>query len=122
MYSIVQPLPNVNNSTPQFQTREPAPMQILSDVVTPYVPASALGPPGLQHYGYPGSSNAYQQQQSPPARAPLIQGYEGGIAMGGIPQQAPEIMEEEDFQAQGHGMEAAYITYQTPLKEIFQIP
>lgn len=40
--------------------------------------------------------------------------------MGGIPQVAPEIMEEEDFQAQGPGMEAAYTAYQTALKEIFQ--
>jgi hypothetical protein len=40
--------------------------------------------------------------------------------MGGIPQGPPEIIEEEDFQAQGPGMEAAYTTYQTALKEIFQ--
>lgn len=35
-------------------------------------------------------------------------------------QPAPEIMEEEDFQQQVPGMEAAYTAYQTALKEIFQ--
>ncbi len=37
-----------------------------------------------------------------------------------ISQSAPEMVEEEDFQAQGPGMEAAYTAYQTALKEIFQ--
>ena len=40
--------------------------------------------------------------------------------MGAMAQNAPEIMEEEDFQAQGPGMEAAYTAYQTALKQIFQ--
>tara|TARA_R110002060_G_scaffold29245_2_gene39499 strand:+ start:1054 stop:1296 length:243 start_codon:yes stop_codon:yes gene_type:complete len=40
--------------------------------------------------------------------------------MGAMTQNAPEIMEEEDFQAQGPGMEAAYTAYQTALKQIFQ--
>lgn len=40
--------------------------------------------------------------------------------MGGMQQAAPEMMEEEEFQAQGPGMEAAYAAYQTALKEIFQ--
>lgn len=42
------------------------------------------------------------------------------MSMGGILQSAPDMMEEEEFQAQGPGMEAAYTTYQTALKEIFQ--
>ena len=42
------------------------------------------------------------------------------MAMGGISQNAPGIMDEDDFQAQGPGMEAAYTAYQTALKEIFQ--
>lgn len=40
--------------------------------------------------------------------------------MGGMNQNAPDIMEDDDFQPQGPGMEAAYSTYQTALKEIFQ--
>lgn len=40
--------------------------------------------------------------------------------MGSIPPGPPDIMEEDDFQAQGPGMEAAYTAYQTALKEIFQ--
>jgi len=68
------------------------------------------------------SSNVYQQhQQSPADRTPLLQqGYASNMAMGGIPQGPPEMMEEEEFQEQGPGMEAAYTTYQTALKEIFQ--
>lgn len=40
--------------------------------------------------------------------------------MGGMNQNAPDMMEDDDFQPQGPGMEAAYSTYQTALKEIFQ--
>ena len=40
--------------------------------------------------------------------------------MDGMPQAAPEIMEEQEFETQGPGMEAAYTAYQTALKEIFQ--
>jgi hypothetical protein len=40
--------------------------------------------------------------------------------MGSIPPGPPDIMEEDDFQAHGPGMEAAYTAYQTALKEIFQ--
>lgn len=95
---------------------------MLSDVAAPYFPnepTSAPGPPGLQHHASSESSNVYQQ--SPADRAPLLQqGYSGGMAMGALPQSAPETMEEEEFQAQGPGMEAAYTAYQTALKEIFQ--
>lgn len=42
------------------------------------------------------------------------------MSMGGMPQPTPEMMEEEEFQAQVPGMEAAYTAYQTALKEIFQ--
>ncbi|KUJ20215.1 uncharacterized protein LY89DRAFT_579748 [Mollisia scopiformis] len=128
MYDVAQQAPqnNVYDSTPQFQTRQPAGMQMLSDVAAPYFPnesTSAPGPPGLQHHTSSGSSNVYQQhQQSPADRGPLLQqGYSGNaMAMGAMPQPAPEIMEEDDYQAQGPGMEAAYTAYQTALKEIFQ--
>ena len=38
----------------------------------------------------------------------------------GMAQAAPEMIGEEEFQSEGPGMEAAYTTYQTALKEIFQ--
>jgi hypothetical protein len=125
MYNVPQQAPQntVYESTPQFQARQPAAMQMLSDVAVPYFPNepnSAPGPPSLQHHA--SSSSSYQQHQSSPGdRAPLLQqGYSGAIGLGGMPQPASEIMEEEDFQAQGPGMEAAYTAYQTALKEIFQ--
>jgi hypothetical protein len=125
MYNVSQQAPQntVYDSTPQFQARQPAAMQMLSDVAAPYFPnepTSAPGPPGLQHHASSGSS--YQQHQpSPGDRAPLLQqGYPAAMGLGGMPQSAQEIMEEEDFQAHGPGMEAAYTAYQTALKEIFQ--
>ena len=46
--------------------------------------------------------------------------YPTSISMGARTQNAIEIMKEEDFQAQGPGMEAAYTAYQTALKQIFE--
>ena len=127
MYNVAQQATpsNVYDSTQQFQARQPAGMQMLSDVAGPYFTnetTSAPGPPSLQHHTSSSSSNVYQQhQQSPADRTPLLQqGYTSSMAMGGLPQGPPEMMEEEDFQAQGPGMEAAYTTYQTALKEVFQ--
>lgn len=128
MYNVGQQAPQnaVYDSTSQFQARQPAAIQMLSDVAAPYFPSeqsSTPGPPALQHHASSGSSAVYQQHQQSPAdrSAPLLpQGYPTSIAMGTITQNAPEIMEEEDFQAQGPGMEAAYTAYQTALKQIFQ--
>lgn len=127
MYNVPQQAPQstVYDSPQQFQPRQPAGMQMLPDVAGPYFPSeptSATGPPGLQNHASSSSSAVYQQHQSSPAdRAPLLQqGYPQSIALGGMPQSAPEIMEEDNFQPQGPGMEAAYTTYQTALKEIFQ--
>ncbi|KAJ5033489.1 uncharacterized protein L3040_008604 [Drepanopeziza brunnea f. sp. 'multigermtubi'] len=120
------PQNNVYDSTSQFQARQPAGMQILSDVATPYFAgesSSAPAPPPLQHHPSSNSSAVYQQHQQSPAdrTAPLIpSGYSNNIGLGGMAQNASEIMEEDDFQAQGPGMEAAYTAYQTALKEIFQ--
>jgi hypothetical protein len=126
MYNVAQQAPqaNVYDSSQQFQPRQPAAMQLLSDVAAPYFPnepTSVSGPPGLQHHAPSGSSAVYQQhQQSPGDRAPMLQqGYAGAMAMGGMPQ-AAEAMDEDEFQVQGTGMEAAYTAYQTALKEIFQ--
>jgi hypothetical protein len=115
----------VYDSTQQFQARQPAGMQMLSDVAGPYFPnesTSAPGPPGLQHHASSSSSTVYQQhQQSPADRTPLLQqGYPGGNLAMGMAQAAPEMIGEEEFQSEGPGMEAAYTTYQTALKEIFQ--
>jgi hypothetical protein len=124
MYNVAQQATpsNVYDSTQQFQTRQPAGMQMLSDVAGPYFtnePTSAPGPPNLQHQASSGSSNVYQQ--SPADRTPLLQqGYASNMAMGGIPQGPPEMMEEEDFQSHVPGLDTAYTSYQTALKEIFQ--
>jgi hypothetical protein len=128
MYNVAQQPPQTNpyDTTSQFQPRQPAAMQMLSEVAAPYFPNEQSNPPaapGLQHHASSAPSAVYQQQHqsSPDNRAPLLQqSYGTGMAMSSIPQVAPEIMEEDDFQAQGPGMEAAYTAYQTALKEIFQ--
>lgn len=50
----------------------------------------------------------------------MQQGYTNQMTMGSIPQPSQDMIEDEEFQAQGPGMEAAYTAYQTALKEIFQ--
>ena len=127
MYNVAQQATpsTVYDSTQQFHTRQPAGVQMLSDVAGPYFtnePTNAPGPPTLQHHGSSNSSNVYQQhQQSPTNRTSILpQGYPSNMPAGGIPQVSPEILEEDDFPPQRPGLEAAYTTYQTALKEIFQ--
>jgi hypothetical protein len=120
-FHITAMSPMYHASTPQFQARQPAAMQMLPDVAVPYFPnePTSAPAPGLQHHASSGSS--YQKQASPGDRAPLLQqNYPGAMGLGGMPQPPPEIMEEEDFQQQFPGMEAAYTAYETALKEIFQ--
>jgi hypothetical protein len=129
-YNVSQQTPQntVYDSTQQFQARQPAGMQMLSDVTVPYFatePTSASGAPVLQHHASSSSSGVYQQHQQSPADRSAThlqqqQGYPGNLTMGGMAQNAPDVMEQDDFQPQGPGMEAAYTTYQTALKEIFQ--
>ncbi|KAH6684429.1 hypothetical protein B0J14DRAFT_572858 [Halenospora varia] len=127
MYNVGQQAPqaNVYDSPQQFQTRQPAAMQMLPDVAAPYFPnepTTGPNPPNLQHHASSSSSTVYpQHQQSPGDRAPMLQqGYPGAMQIGGMPQAAPDIIEDEEFHTQGPGMEAAYNAYQTALKEIFQ--
>ena len=135
MYNVAQQAApnNVYDSTQQFQARQPTGMQMLSDVAGPYFTNESSstprpGPPNLQqqhHHASPSAANVYQQhhQQSSADRTALLQqGYASNMAMGGILQDPPEIMEQEDVvvQTEGPGMEAAYTTYQTALKEVFQ--
>jgi hypothetical protein len=126
MYNVAQPSQQsaVYDSSQQFPARQPAAMQLLSEVAAPYFPnepTSAPGPPALQHHASSTSTGVYQQHhQSPSDRSMIQQGYPSQLTIAGLPQPAQDMMEEDDFQAQGPGMEAAYTAYQTALKEIFQ--
>jgi hypothetical protein len=98
---------------------------MLSEVPAPYFPNEATStpaPPVLQHHASSSSSTVYQQlQQSPGDRASLLQqAYPPNIAIGGMPQAAPDLIEPGNLQAQGRGMEEAYSTYQAALKQIFK--
>jgi hypothetical protein len=126
MYNVAQQGPQTNvYESQQFQARQPAAMQMLSEVPAPYFPNEATStpaPPVLQHHASSSSSTVYQQlQQSPGDRASLLQqAYPPNIAIGGMPQAAPDLMEPGNLQAQGRGMEEAYSTYQAALKQIFK--
>lgn len=120
MYNVPQQTPhsNVYDSTSQFQARQPAAMQLLSDVAAPYFPHEAptsSGPPGLQHHVSSGSSAIYPQQ-SPSHH----QGYDNGLAMSGLPQNTSDNVADEEFQPEVPGMEEAYTRYQNALKKIYQ--
>ncbi|RDW89379.1 hypothetical protein BP6252_01411 [Coleophoma cylindrospora] len=127
MYNVTQQATQSTtyDTNQQFQARQPAAMQMLSDVAAPYFPSdpsTAAAPPGLQHHASSSSSTVYpqQQQQQQQHQSPAQQGYSGTMTMGGIPHTAPDIMDQSQYEAQGPGMEEAYNAYQTALKEIFQ--
>jgi hypothetical protein len=121
MFGVGQsPQGSVFDATQQFQQRQPAGMQMLSDVAAPYYtgePSNSSGPSLMQHQTSPSSATAFQQ--SPTDRTTLLQGYPGGMAqMTSMTQGPAEPMEEEDYA--GSGLDEAYNTYQNALKEIFQ--
>ncbi|KAL2067845.1 hypothetical protein VTL71DRAFT_15943 [Oculimacula yallundae] len=111
--------------TSQFQARQPTANPMIIDVPPQngyfQEPNNTPGPPSLQHHASSGSPAVYPQHNSPADRsAPLLhQGYPN-MTMGTMNQNAPDMMEQDDFQSQGQGMEKAYTTYQTALKQIFQ--
>ncbi|KAG9233725.1 hypothetical protein BJ875DRAFT_505217 [Amylocarpus encephaloides] len=124
MYSVTQQVPQseVYDSSQEFHTRQPGSMQMLSDMAPPYIPNETNSAPGVQRHASSSSAGVYQQrQESPGYRAPPMpqQGYTGGMTMGSIAQSAQDILKDQHFQ-RGPGMEEAYASYQTALKEIFQ--
>jgi hypothetical protein len=120
LYNMSQQTPQstVYDAPQQYQSRQPAAMQMLSEVAAPYYAAeasSASGAPVLQQASST-SSTAYQQ--SPPDRTPIMQGYSGAMGpMGNIGQGPPESMEQAEYASSS--LDEAYATYQSALKEIF---
>lgn len=130
MYNVPQQTQPVYDAQ-QFQPRQPAAMQMLSDVPAPYnfppEAANAAQPQQsvLHHQQVPSASSAVYGQQNPADRSSLLQGYPNNMgSMSGIPQNAPsvppEIMEEQQPQYAPANMQQAYDSYHTTLKEIFQ--
>lgn len=98
----------VYDTAQQFQTRQAAPMQMLSEAAAPYYagePSSASGAPVLQHQGSSTPSNAYQ---------PALQGYSGNINIAAM-DAAPGHTDD----AEAGGLDEAYTAYQDALKQIF---
>ncbi|POS86189.1 hypothetical protein EPUL_002655 [Erysiphe pulchra] len=111
--------PNTYNSASQFQARQSASLQLLPDVTNSYFSGetgSTSETTGLQHH--PPTVYTQHQQGSGDRGSLLQQGY-STMAMSGM-LQTTEVMEEEQFTTPGPGMDAAYASYQTALKEIFQ--
>ena len=111
-----------------FTPRQPAGMPMMTaDVATPYFTGDQTNPAAasaLQQQTAPSQSPAIYQQ-SPADRNALLQSYSSGMgAMGGLASQAPSSaadvsMEEQEYPA-GGGLDEAYASYQSALKEIFQ--
>ncbi|CAD6439677.1 6e33e292-dbf6-47f8-b1e0-3d4bbb89c45e [Sclerotinia trifoliorum] len=124
--SVTQQTPqNGIYDSPQFQGRQPAAMQMMPDVAAPYLSNDPTNTPGTQQYASSNASTPYQHhQQSPGDRTTLIQqSYSAPVGLGGM-SQAPgtaDVMDTGNLQQQGAGgMEEAYSTYQTALKQIFK--
>lgn len=122
MYGVAPPAPqnNVYEATTQYQTRQPTGMQMMADVQAPYLlneGASATAPT-LQHHNSSSNSNVYQQGS--PNNRMIQQGYSATMPMDTIPQDAPEIVANAQFTNEPNGLEAAYNSYQTAMKEVFQ--
>lgn len=133
MYNVTQtPAQSTSyDTTSQFQARQPAAMQMLSDVAAPYFPNDpGTAPTSLQQQTPSNSSTVYQQQQqqqqqSPSERAPLLHpsGYQGSVGISGMAQASPDMLEEHEYQPaqqSGSATEADYADYQTALKGVFQ--
>jgi hypothetical protein len=121
MYGVNQSTPpsTVYDTAPQFQQRQPAGMQLLSDVAVPYYTGetgNATGASLIPQQGSSSSTTAFQQ--SPVDRTSLLQGYSSGVAgMGSMVQGSAEVMEDEEYGPSG--LDEAYNSYQSALKEIF---
>lgn len=124
--SVTQQTPqNGIYDSPQFQGRQPAAMQMMPDVAAPYLSNDPTNTPGTQQYASSNSSTPYQHhQQSPGDRTTLIQqSYSAPVGLSGMSQASgtADVMDTGNLQQQGAGgMEEAYSTYQTALKQIFK--
>lgn len=126
IYNVPQPAgpqsTAVYDTSQQFSSRQPTSMQMMpTDVAGPYfsgdtgntATASAL----QAQTGSSGASQVYQQ--------PNLQSYTTGgmTAMGGMAAQSSatqDVRMEEEYPAPEGGLDAAYASYQSALKAIFQ--
>lgn len=121
IYNVAQQGPQSTGyeSAHQFQTRQPAPMQIMPEVAAPYYSSESstvAPPPVLQHQVSSGSSTVYQQNTAD--RSTLLQNYPGNIgSLGGVTQ-ATENVEDPEYSPTT--LDEAYTRYQAALKGIFQ--
>ncbi|KAK1760946.1 hypothetical protein QBC47DRAFT_18678 [Echria macrotheca] len=113
--------PAVYDTSQQFSSRQPAGLQMMTtDVAAPYFsgePANTATASALQaQTASSGASQVYQQ--------PSLQNYSTGsmAAMGGMATQSTstqDVRMEEEYSAP-EGLDAAYASYQSALKSIFQ--
>lgn len=137
MYNVPQQAAPTVYDAQQFQARQPAAMQMLSDVAAPYFPGEAANTaqaPGASvlHHQQVSSASAGVYQQNPADRSSLLQAYNpnnlanmSGIPQNGAgPQPGPAEMMDDQQQPQTEfapgSLEDAYDRYHTTLKGIFQ--
>jgi hypothetical protein len=125
MYNVQQPAgPQsgaVYDASQQFSSRQAAGLPMMTtDVTAPYFssePANTAATSTLQSQAAPSSTAQVYQQ-------PGLHGYSTGsmAAIGGMTTQttpATDVRMEEEYAAPG-GLDEAYASYQSALKEIFQ--
>jgi hypothetical protein len=115
--------PAVYDTSQQFSSRQPAALQMMAtDVAAPYFqsePTSAAAASAIQPQASSSASPSVYQQaglQSYPAGGMAAM---GGMAAAQSTQAADVSMEEQEYPAPG-GLDEAYASYQSALKEIFQ--
>jgi len=134
MYNVQQASAQnpVYDTNQQFSSRQPAGMQIMgTDVATPYfqseptnAAASALQPQATAGAASSNPTSAVYQQGATDRSAMLSYSAGGMATMGGLGPQATSsaadvTMEEQEYPASS-GLDEAYASYQTALKEIFR--
>jgi hypothetical protein len=121
LYNVNQPTSQgtVYDPGPQYQQRQPAGLQLLTEVAAPYYGSEASNTGGAslmpQH---PSSSSLATYQQSQVERSSLLTGYAGSVpGMGGMVQGHPDVMDEEDYTS--NTLNEDFNSYQNALKQIF---
>lgn len=119
----------VYDTSQQFSSRQPAGLQMMpTDVAGPYFPSEPTNTAtasNMQPQAASSSTPTGVYQQSPADRAALLQNYSSGMTtMSGLTAQTgptPDVsMEQQDYPPASSGIDEAYASYQTALKEIFQ--
>ncbi|KAK4215907.1 hypothetical protein QBC37DRAFT_280556 [Rhypophila decipiens] len=112
----------VYDTSQQFSSRQPAGLQMMTtDVAAPYFPSEPTNTATASAMqGQPTSSNGPQVYQQPSLQSYTASGI---AALGQMPAQsasASDVRMDDDYPGAASGLDQAYTSYQSALKEIFR--